>query len=90
MTQEQRFTPRLELNVPVELASEGFETIQVETEDLTDEGAFLRRPSPSHSLPTIGAEVFVTLTGPLAGANPKTHRATVVRDTDAGIGIQFE
>jgi hypothetical protein len=83
---ERRRHERVEVSRTAVVSVDGHETT-VETRDLSNGGAFLKRGSAA--LPTEGTELYVDIHPDDPNEEPMIARARVVRVTEEGIGIVF-
>ena len=85
--QENRQFERFTLSVEVEMTYSGTGKMILNTRDISTGGVFLH--IQGKSIPPIGSELLLKLTGMVAGEEPSTVRVKVVRVTDDGIGLEF-
>lgn len=85
--QENRQFERYTLSVEVEMTYSGSGKMLLNTRDISTGGVFLYMQGTS--LPPIGSELLLKLTGLVAGEEPSTARVRVVRVTAEGIGLEF-
>ena len=85
--QENRQFERYTLSVEVEMTYSGTGKMLLNTRDISTGGVFLHMQGMS--VPPIGSELLLKLTGLVAGEEPSTARVKVVRVTDEGIGLEF-
>ena len=83
---EKRQHERVEVSRKAVVSVDGHETT-VETRDLSEGGAFLKRGSSP--LPTEGTELYVDIFPENPDEEQMIARARVVRVTEEGIGIVF-
>jgi len=87
MKKEKRQFIRLCIPMSMTLTHEVLGTLQLETADLSDGGAFLK--ATPEQCPAIGEAITLQVVGSLGGKAPPQMPARVVRVTDEGIGVQF-
>jgi len=87
MATDKRKHLRFELPVNVKLTtSDGTELI-LQSHDISDSGIFLR--GDNTVLPEVGEQIVIKLASMVAGDEPRELNATVVRQNNDGIGIEF-
>lgn len=85
--QENRKFERFILSVEVEMTYSGTGKMILNTRDISTGGVFLHMQGKS--MPPLGSELLLKLTGMVAGEEPSTVRVKVVRVTSEGIGLEF-
>ena len=88
MSIEQRKHPRLAVPMQVELTYENGDIAVLTTRDISDGGVFLEKLDGN--LPALDSHVKLKVKATLAGEEPQTLDATVVRVSHDGVGIQFD
>lgn len=84
---DERLTTRLDATV--EDATRG--PLVFTTSGFSRSGAFLRRRDAATPLPDIGSVIKIVFSWPLETNMPPVRvEATVVRQTDDGVGVRFE
>lgn len=86
--QNKRKYDRYPIVLQVEVIFSDGRTMQLNTEDMSDGGVFLRLDA-GQPWPKVGDRLHVRLKGLLAGQSPPLVTAQVARVTERGIGLQF-
>lgn len=87
MSRDKRAFSRIPLPMDIEVRAEGAEVMVLVTVDISNGGAFIK--AEAGQCPAIGTELQLKVRGQLAGEEPPTVRARVVRTTAEGMGVQF-
>lgn len=87
MTKNQRKHLRFELPVNVKVTTGNGNELILKSHDISDSGIFLC--GDLAVLPIVGEVVVIKLASMVAGDEPRELNAVVVRQSDAGIGIEF-
>jgi hypothetical protein len=84
---EHRRFERYAIALEVELSFPGTGKMILNTKDMSDGGVFLHMSGKT--MPPLGMELVLKLTGMVGGEEPPRVRVRVVRVTEEGIGLEF-
>lgn len=88
MSIKNRRSPRIPMQLEVELLHDVTGEMVLKTKDISETGVFVKMPPEDQ--PAIGTECLVRLKDNFAdGEEPQTLTMRVVRQTENGIGLEF-
>lgn len=88
---DRRVDPRLATRLDAIVDDVRYGALTFTASGFSRSGAFLQRRDPETPLPMIGSLIQIVFRWPLETQIPPVRvQATVVRQTDDGVGVQFE
>ncbi|MDH5648779.1 MAG: PilZ domain-containing protein [Gammaproteobacteria bacterium] len=89
--EERRAAFRDPVQILVDVILPDGNTVTMRARDLSRTGTFLEKMEASDPMPTAGSKIHLTIKWPIETAAPAVQvTADVMRETEEGVGVQFE